>query len=152
MDDDFSIALYNGIICISHIVKTQKIILINLTNTVVQRIVMAYSHILMVMLGQEVESVALGNEDTILFWPTSSKYSICSKYFIWWHLVAMWNFRQIFQNCMWGEEGLTILANFSKNLSPSYKESCKICQLRMMKTLTNQNWSRGWGWGSGRVA
>ena len=49
------ITLYNGRIDISHIVKTLGIILINLTNTIVQNIVMAYSHILMVMLGEEVE-------------------------------------------------------------------------------------------------
>ena len=39
------IALCNGRIDISNIVKTQEIILTNLTNTVVQNIVMAYSHI-----------------------------------------------------------------------------------------------------------
>ena len=48
------IALNNRRFDISHIVKTQEIILINLTNTVVQSIVMAYSHILLVMLGEEV--------------------------------------------------------------------------------------------------
>ena len=49
------IAWYNGRIDIkSHIVKTQEIILINLKNTIVQSVVMAYSHILMVMLGEEV--------------------------------------------------------------------------------------------------
>ena len=45
------VALYNGRIDISHIVRTQEIIL---TSTIVQSIVMAYSHILMVMLGEEV--------------------------------------------------------------------------------------------------
>ena len=49
------ITLYNGRIDISHVVKTLGIFLINLTNTIVQNIVMAYSHILMVMLGEEVE-------------------------------------------------------------------------------------------------
>ena len=48
------IALYNGRIDISHIVKTQEIILINVTNTIVQSIIMAYSHILMVILREEV--------------------------------------------------------------------------------------------------
>ena len=49
------IAWCNGRIDIkSHIVKTQEIILINLKNTIVQSVVMSYSHILMVMLGEEV--------------------------------------------------------------------------------------------------
>ena len=48
------VALYNGRTDISHIVKAQEIILINLTNTIVQSIVMIYSHILMFMLGEEV--------------------------------------------------------------------------------------------------
>ena len=38
----------------SHIVKTEESILINLTNTIVQSNVMTYSHILMFMLGEEV--------------------------------------------------------------------------------------------------
>ena len=38
----------------SHIVKTQEIILVNLTNTIVQSILITYSHILMFMLGEEV--------------------------------------------------------------------------------------------------
>ena len=50
----FIIALYNGRIDISHIVKTQEINLINLTNTIVQSIIMTYSHILMFMLGEGV--------------------------------------------------------------------------------------------------
>ena len=58
------IALYNGRIDISHIVKTQEIILINLTNTIVQSIIMTYSHILMVMLGEE---VVWGKEGIISF-------------------------------------------------------------------------------------
>ena len=56
------IALYNGRIDISHIVRTQEIILINLTNTIVQS--MAYSHILMVTLGEE---VVRGKEGIVSF-------------------------------------------------------------------------------------
>ena len=48
------IALYNGRIDISHIVKTQEIFLINVTNTIVQSIIMAYSHILIVILREDV--------------------------------------------------------------------------------------------------
>ena len=47
------ITLYNGRIDISHIVKIQEIVLINLTNTIVRSVIMAYSHTLMVMLGEE---------------------------------------------------------------------------------------------------
>ena len=59
------LALYNGRIDISHIVKTQEIILINPTNTILQSIGTAYSHILMVMLG-EVEGAWSGRR-TALF-------------------------------------------------------------------------------------
>ena len=58
------ITLYNGRIDISHIVRTQEIILINLTNTIVQSMIMAYSHILMVTLGEE---VVRGKEGIVSF-------------------------------------------------------------------------------------
>ena len=35
--------------------------------------------------------------------------------------------------------GVTILTNLSEIFSPFYEWGCKICQLRMVKTLTNQN-------------
>ena len=35
--------------------------------------------------------------------------------------------------------GVTFLTNLSGMFSPFYEGGCKICQLRMMKTLTNQN-------------
>ena len=54
------IALYNGRIDRSHIVETQEIILINFTNTIVQNIVMAYSHVLMFMLGGKMGVGRLG--------------------------------------------------------------------------------------------
>ena len=61
-------ALYNGRIDISHILKTQEIIPINLTNTTVQSVIMAYSQmILMVMSGEEVEGVVWRNESIISF-------------------------------------------------------------------------------------
>ena len=63
------IALYNGRIDISHIVRTQEIIL---TRTIVQSIVMAYSHILMVMLGEEVGGRGLGE---------GGYYFLLSKFF-----------------------------------------------------------------------
>ena len=55
------IALYNGRIDISHIVKIQEIILINLTNTIVKY------HILMVILGEEMGGVVWGEEGVISF-------------------------------------------------------------------------------------
>ena len=64
------IALYNGRIDISHIVKIQEIILINLTNTIVKY------HILMVILGEEMGGVVWGEEGVISFWPNFSKYFI----------------------------------------------------------------------------
>ena len=57
-------ALYNGRIDVSYIVKTQEIILMILTSTIVQSIIMEYSHILMVMLGEE---VVWGKEGIIPF-------------------------------------------------------------------------------------
>ena len=74
--------MYNGRIDISHIVKAQEIILINLTNTIVQSIVMAYSHILMVILGEEVRGVVWEKEGIISLRPNFPKYYICSKHFI----------------------------------------------------------------------
>ena len=47
-------ALCNGRIDISHIVKTQDIIIINPTKAIVQSIVMTYPRIRMFMLGEEV--------------------------------------------------------------------------------------------------
>ena len=38
---------------------------------------------------------------------------------------------------------LTFLRNFYEFSSPLFTGSCKICQLSVMKNLTNQNWSRG---------
>ena len=55
------------LIYLSHTVKTQEIILINLTNTNVQSIIVAYSHILMVMLGEEMGDVVWGKEGIISF-------------------------------------------------------------------------------------
>ena len=74
--------MYNGRIDISHIVKAQEIILINLTNTIVQSIVMAYSHIYIVILGEEVRGVVWEKEGIISFRPDFPKYYICSKHFI----------------------------------------------------------------------
>ena len=82
------VAFYNVRIDISHIVKTQEIILINLTNTIVQSITMAYFHILMVMLGEEVGGVVWGGRRALFPFDQIFQnilYSICSKYFIWWH-------------------------------------------------------------------
>ena len=46
-----------------------------------------------------------------------------------------------------GGQGVNIYLTFLKNLyefsSPLFTGSCKICQLSVMKNLTNQNWSRG---------
>ena len=78
------IALNNRRFDISHIVKTQEIILINLTNTVVQSIVMAYSHILLVMLGEEVGAWSGGRRALFPFDQIFQNF-LCSKYFIWWH-------------------------------------------------------------------
>ena len=50
---------------------------------------MAYSDILMVMLGEEAEGLVQGKEDIISFSPNFSKYSIPPKCFIRWHQVAM---------------------------------------------------------------
>ena len=61
------IPLYNRRIATSHIVKTQEIILINLTNTIVQSIIMAYFHILMVTLGEEVGAWSGGKKGIISF-------------------------------------------------------------------------------------
>ena len=55
------------LIYLSHTVKTQEIILINLTNTNVQSIIVAYSHILMVMLGEEMGDVVWGKEGIFSF-------------------------------------------------------------------------------------
>ena len=55
------------LIYLSHTVKTQEIILINLTNTNVQSIIVAYSHILMVMSGEEMGDVVWGKEGIISF-------------------------------------------------------------------------------------
>ena len=35
-------------------------------------------------------------------------------------------------------EGVTFLTNLSETSSPFFEGGCKICQLRMMKTLANQ--------------
>ena len=51
----------------------------NLANTIVQSNVMAYSHILMDMLGEEVGGVVWGKEDIISFWPNFLKYTIMFK-------------------------------------------------------------------------
>ena len=142
------IAWCNGRIDIkSHIVKTQEIILINLKNTIVQSVVMSYSHILMVMLGEEVgKRCGLGE------W---GHYFLLTKFF------KIHNMFKIFYMMALGS-----YVTFSPNLSKYYRRKgsnffltdlseisfpffegggggCKICQLRMMKTLTNQNWSRG---------
>ena len=46
-----------------------------------------------------------------------------------------------------GGQGVNIYLTFLENLyefsSPLFTGSCKICQLSVMKNLTNQNWSRG---------
>ena len=51
----------------------------NLANTIVQSNVMAYSHILMDMLGEEVGGVVWGKEEIISFWPNFLKYTMMFK-------------------------------------------------------------------------
>ena len=63
-------------------------------------------------------------------------------------LVIVWYSDKFFRiSLLLGGQGVNIYLTFLKNLyefsSPLFTGSCKICQLSVMKNLTNQNWSRG---------
>ena len=142
------IAWCNGRIDIkSHIVKTQEIILTNLKNTIVQSVVMSYSHILMVMLGEEVgKRCGLGEWGHYFLLTKFFKIHNMFKIF---YMVALGSYVTFSPNLSkyYGRKGNNFFFDRPfRNFLPFFwgrRVGCKICQLRMMKTLTDQNWSRG---------